>query len=132
MRPNAWLLCLLVTLIFIPLVTNGDPAPFPASITLTAPGYRLVGGADLFVACAADGSLRVSGYALRPDDTQGHTVFAVDVPNAQLIERPEYRPSAVIRGSIFGQPLDRCGIGGVLSVSISNPNAGQVFMQRGN
>jgi hypothetical protein len=120
-------------MLFFPYVPNGDPAPFPQSIILTAPGYRFVGGAAVFVACAPDGTLRFSAYAKRPNGTEGHSVFVVDVPNARLIEREEYRPSRVIQGSISsGQPMTHCGVDNILSTNIHNPDTGQVFMQRGN
>lgn len=122
---------LAVGIVFIPVVTNGDPPPVPERLDVVASGYRLVGGADLFVACAADGTLRVSAYALRPDGTEGHTVFAVDVAQRSLIEHPAYRPPVVIRGSLAGQPLTHCGIASILSAVILEPNAGRVRLQQG-
>ncbi len=128
-------LVLLCTTIFLPIITDGaPPAPppsFPDQIELLAPGYELVGGAEVFVACASDQTLRLSAYALRPDGTQGHTIFAVDVAQARLDEEPQYRPTVVTRGSIFGQPLGNCGIANVLSVIISDPDNGLVILQQG-
>lgn len=132
MKLFALALLFLLGTIFLPLVTNGNPPPFPQQLTARADGYQLVGGADVFVACAGDGTVRLSAYALRPDGSQGHTVFALDVAQGRLVERPEYRSSVVIRGSLFGQPLERCGVGGVLSVYIRDPNAGSVTLQQGS
>ncbi len=122
----------LLSTIFLPMITNGPPLSFPEQIELVAVGYELVGDADVFVACTGDGTLHLGAYAIRPDGTQGHTVFAVNVAEATLSEQRGYRPAVVIRGSIFGQPLEDCGITDVLSVIISNEKAGQVIMQQGN
>lgn len=122
---------ILLTTIFLPMITNGPPLSFPEQIELVAVEYQLVGDAEVFVACATDGTLRLSVYAKRPDGTEGHTVFAVNVAEATLVEQVGYRPAVVIRGSIFGQPLENCGISNVLSVIISNATPGQIMLQQG-
>lgn len=105
---------------YIPIAANGDPPPFPERLELPAPGYNFVGGAAAYAACAPDGTLRLSAYAIRLEDgTQGHTVFRIDREKNIAVELKEYRPDIVTRGWIgSGHPLTDCGVDGVLSIVI--------------
>lgn len=92
---------------YLPNVSNGTAQLLPRSVDLRAAGYKFTGSTPM-VACASDGTLWVSDYAIRPDGTEGHTVFSIDVANAQLIEQPEFR-SPGSRGAIVGADMGRCG-----------------------
>jgi hypothetical protein len=128
----AFLLALLVTVaaaadpVYLPLVQTA-PAALPDRLVLHAPGYGLVGGATAFVACTTDGTLLASAYAVRPDGTEGHTVFRVQ--GDQLVEIVGARGIAS-RGSLLGTSpgLAACGGGEqAWSVGISG---GRLLVQR--
>lgn len=111
---------------YLPGITNGQVALLPHDATLHAPGYAFV-GATPFAVCAADGTLRVSAYAKRPDGSEGHTVFSIDIDNLRLIERPEFR-SPGARGSLSGADNGRCGYG-LLSTNIPNDQVIRIIQE---
>jgi hypothetical protein len=116
--------------VYLPLVTA--PATIevlPDRLELEAPDYGLVGAATAFAACTGDGVLLVSAYAVRPDGTQGHTVFIVNVPEQRLHEVRTAR-GIPTRGSLVGYSAGLEGCGGGPFVWSVGLNEQRIVLQR--